>query len=577
MAVNRKKNITGVLLYIAAFLLFFIAACRYRNMPWFGTDELDIMVGGKGIASGYRLYNDFISQHMPVSYYISAFFELLGFKTVLSQRICFYAFYAFFWTVILIRFRSKVGTRVLVMYPLVFICLTLTYDFGHAVLSEHLAGIGMVILFLEFMNYYDRCELRVVDCVLISISVLLTFGTIFIAIFGIFIVAVGVFCREIQYSLKYRKTAGECVRHLGKNAGKVIFACAIPWIFLIIYYRAIDSLWMFFRSAYVMNREYYPKYLRENIGSIPGTILAGFEHLWKVIEECFLPEEFSIINVIYLIVIVLVVLYLVREWKTRGWLFAVISFLLIAFLSIRGVFSFHGTQAVAVIAVICSLELDEIYVSGKSSAVYEKITTPIVVLILLLISVPFFNEVSTYAIVTQTVAEDKVKIVQSTTDEDEGIAVLVLDNSIPMLADRPVIMSAATTPWTWECLRKKEMSKWKRNPPRVIAFDPDSYVWDSNLPVSSYAGKLVNYIEENYTKYRENIYFRNDYYDEAAKKADEALKASGMMTEETEAETETEAASEAETEAETGTGTSSKVVAVETGTESAKKELEPAA
>ena len=80
MAVTRKKNTSRLLLYIAVFLLFFIAACRYRNLPWFGTDELDIMVGGKGIASGYRLYNDFISQHMPVSYYISAFFELLGFK-----------------------------------------------------------------------------------------------------------------------------------------------------------------------------------------------------------------------------------------------------------------------------------------------------------------------------------------------------------------------------------------------------------------------------------------------------------------------------------------------------------------
>ena len=33
---------------------------------------------GKGIASGYRLYNDFVSQHMPVSYYISALFYLPG-------------------------------------------------------------------------------------------------------------------------------------------------------------------------------------------------------------------------------------------------------------------------------------------------------------------------------------------------------------------------------------------------------------------------------------------------------------------------------------------------------------------
>ena len=534
MAVTRKKNTSRLLLYIAVFLLFFIAACRYRNLPWFGTDELDIMVGCKGIASGYRLYNDFISQHMPVSYYISAFFELLGFKTVLSQRICFYAFYAFFWTIILIRFRSKVGTRALVMYPLVFICLTLTYDLGYAVLSEHLAGIGMVILFLEFMNYYDRCELRAVDCILISVSVLLTFGTMFITIFGIFIVAVGIFCREIQYSLKYRKMAGERVRHLGKNALKVIFACAVPWIVLIIYYKVIGSLWMFFRSAYVLNREYYPIYLGENIGSIPGTILTGFEQLWTVIEKCFLPEEFSIINVIYLIVIVLVVLYLVREWRTRGWLFAVVSFLMIVFLSVRGVFSFHGTQAVAVIAVMCSLQLDEIYVSGKRSAIYEKITTPVVVLILLLISVPFFSEVSTYAITVQTTVGDNVKIIQNTTDEDEGVAILVLNNSIPMLADRPVIMSAATTPWTWDCLRKKEMRKWKHNPPRVIVFDPGFYVWDSNLPVSSYAGKLVNYIKENYTKYRGNIYFRNDYYDEAAQKADEALKASGEMSEETE-------------------------------------------
>ena len=90
-----KKTLVTV---VGLFLLYFVIQLQFLADPWFGTDELDIMMIGKRIAGGELLYKDICSQHMPFSYYISAIFVKLGARSVSEQRIAFYLFYTFFWT-----------------------------------------------------------------------------------------------------------------------------------------------------------------------------------------------------------------------------------------------------------------------------------------------------------------------------------------------------------------------------------------------------------------------------------------------------------------------------------------------
>lgn len=520
----KKLQKSSIVFYIAIFALFFLAACRYAHGAYFGTDELDIMVGGKSIASGYRLYNDFTSQHMPISYYISAFFDLIGFKTAASQRMCFYAFYALIWTVALARFRSKIGTRALILYPLLSICLTLTYDMGHAVMSEHLAGLGFVLLYLEFIEYYDTCELKFVDCILISVSILLSFGTIFIAAFGIAAIAVGVFVRDIQFSAESGRSFGKGAAHVTVNALKAVIAVAIPWIGLLAYYAMIGSLKMFYRAAYVVNTQYYTKY--NGLGeSTFGAFLSGFNSVWGTLGGSFALDGFTYRNVVYFIVIVLVIHFLMREWKNRGPLFVVITVLFISFMSSRGIYSYHGTHVVAVLALISAIDLDYVCTEfQKSAGVKRTVLSVVLIFSFLTFSISFMSGVSSYAIKEKNKIGKRAKIVAATTEPDEAIAVLILDNGISMNADRPMILNAACTPWTWKGLRQTEMENWMDHPPRVIAFGPDAYVWDENNPIKKYAPKLVSYIEENYTCYGYAIYFRNDYYEEAEKLASAVVK-----------------------------------------------------
>ena len=73
-----KQKIIQGLKYIGIFCIYFLIQYQFINAGWFATDELDVMTGGKAIASGYQLYGDFLSQHMPFTYYLSAVFDALG-------------------------------------------------------------------------------------------------------------------------------------------------------------------------------------------------------------------------------------------------------------------------------------------------------------------------------------------------------------------------------------------------------------------------------------------------------------------------------------------------------------------
>ena len=62
-----KKRIKLFIIYIVIFGIYFILQSKFIHNEWFGTDELDIMTGGKAISNGYSLYDDFLSETMKKS------------------------------------------------------------------------------------------------------------------------------------------------------------------------------------------------------------------------------------------------------------------------------------------------------------------------------------------------------------------------------------------------------------------------------------------------------------------------------------------------------------------------------
>ena len=231
-----KNDLKTKFKYFFAFCIYFVMQCKFLNYKWFETDELDVMMGGKAIANGYTLYDDFLSQHMPFSYYISAVFDFFGATSVSAQRLCFYGLFAFFWTLILYRYRKVVSQKALFLFPIIHMSLISVYDMGTNILSEHIAGIGAVIIFLEFLDFYETKELQWHNCVLLSISVVFTFGTIFIGAFSVMVVGIAVVSTEISWWYEDKKKLGEKCREWTGRYVPLIGWCALPWALLFVTY-----------------------------------------------------------------------------------------------------------------------------------------------------------------------------------------------------------------------------------------------------------------------------------------------------------------------------------------------------
>lgn len=511
-----KDNLRSLRTYGLLFLLFFVMHYLFLGDLWFETDELDIMIGGRAVLNGYQLYSDFFSQHMPVAYYISALFCILGAGTVTLQRIYFYIFYAAMWTIMYGRYKKYVNETALVIYPVLFTFVITTYDKGTTILSEHLAGIGFVFLFLEYLRFYKTGELKTGSCILIAYSVLLSFGTIFIGVFGVAGVALGVGITEIVRCVQEKEKFGPWLIRMLKRYGRLIGIVLIPWVILISYYYIIGNLEAAFYGAYTFNRTVYTEYNGGYGNSIMKTMLQGFVYIFELITSAFTFSSINYAVVVDIILIGLMFCYFIKLVRKGDVLPALTAFMLMGFASVRGIFSFHGTHAVAVLCLLASLFLGEtVFVSfGEFKKAELKKHIAVGLLGILFIScyisnmktVKLPNYVSTYY--------GEEWIVEAITEEDEWVWMNATCNAFLMNTNRVGILNAGVTPWGWEAFGEETLERIEADPPRVAILNKDLDVWD--MLITDYAADLITYIDENYTQYEDSfVYIRNDYYDEA--------------------------------------------------------------
>lgn len=505
-----------MLQYLVIFLIYFIIQFRFLNDTWFITDELDIMLGGKAIANGYQLYGDFLSQHMPISYYISAVFEMFGATTVTLQRIGFYIFYSFMWTMIYARYQCVVSKKALFIYPICFSCLIVYYDRGTVILSEHLAGIGFVILFLEFSKFYEDGKLKIDSYIMISLAILLTFGTIFVGIFGIFIIMIGVCVREVQWAASDKMRLGICFKRWRKKYFPLMCWVILPWGILTISYILKNNFGNFLCSAYKINTDIYSKYQGGYGESIIKALLGLPIQIMGMIQGLFDVNNFGFNTIIMLIVIVLVIAYLVKMAQNKGITFSCISALFLCAISPRGCWNFHGTQWIEVVSLLISIFIvDELVISKKIFFAKKLAYRTTVVILIILISSSYVQNFA--GIADNHLSENKSiesDILKQITEKGEAVWQLDLQNDIPMLADRPSIQNVGAVPWMWEALGDDALGRFGNNPPRVAIYAEHVEVWGYKL--KEYAPELVEYMREHYIQYENTqIHIRKDYYQTA--------------------------------------------------------------
>ena len=445
--------------YILLFLIYFVLQFKSINQSYFDTDEFDVFAGGEAVWRGAWLYRDYLSQHMPFSYYISAVFWLFGAHSVLAQRIYFYAAFSAVWVYMVKRYSDIVSKKCLMVFPAVFIMLINCYDMGTSILSEHMNAVGIIFLLLEFRLFLknEQKNISLSSSVIISVSILLTFGTTFVSAFMLLVLFLMVAYSEICIVRKSCLKGKELTVYLFNKYKKLVICCAAPWIVLLAVYTAA--------------------------GVLDALVYAIF--------------------------------HIISHNKKEGvlWLFIIIES------ATRGVFNFHSTHFTAVIALLCSMcffDSTQCESNVKSSNIIETLKY----VILGTVSLVYVSGAGAFISVSLSSQPSEMSVfMNAITDKNEGIWCCQLACNRAFIEAERYGYKAITVPWFWDAYGRQFLNEFGDQPPRVCIFNKDLEVWGHN--VNDYAPELVEYVNSHYTEFSPLLYIRNDYYDEAVSKIKE--------------------------------------------------------
>ena len=491
-------------------------------------DELDVFYGGYNIARSGDLYRFYPSQHMPFSYYLALPGALLGAKTVWQFRLYFYVLLSGLWTGMYIRYRKHFSRPALIVMPLLYVVQLRMHELAQTMLSDHWQGIGLMIILLELLWFADTKKITVGMACMISLGIVLSFGTTFLSAYPLLILFLGVLAIQ---TTAVRKKEKELRQVLAEDI-RLALICLCPFAVLGLWYLLSGNLANAFGGAYELNTTIYSKYLK-GFGTSPGgTFLAvipnwirfqgkAFIYLngesWRWALEIFLQTGTLIVLVISLL----------REKK----IITGITFLLaVIFTGVRAYDGFHGAPYMAVACIPMAFCLD-----GATAFFLEKKSTkraipaalalalalafilPEAVMVKNLIHVPRLLSGRQYREsnreMLEVLAEPGERI---HTDDLYYSGLTVMRNGLS-LSEASL---GAGNPWFYEYYGARELNTLKENPARLLVMDLEGEVWGYKL--RDYAQDLVSWVETNYTMIGSNLYVRNDAYPAAAEKLREA-------------------------------------------------------
>lgn len=494
-SVLKKKWLCALLLILITFVLL----AAFRNEALFPSDEEEIFVKGQAIASGIDLYSEIGSQHMPVMYYIAAVFSLLGVQSLVAFRLCFYLLMAVLWGLCYWRYSDKLGKAALVFYPVIYIILMAYVDLGYTILGEQLQGIGMAILFFELLLFQRERVLRMGNCVMISLAILISFGSAFVALFAVFAVGLTVLCMELRTCWEKKLNPGKSFAYLVSGYWKLILMAALPFVILLGYYWATNSLRAFYGWAYQLNREIYPKYLGGGYGDgILKSLFNGIANFATALQL----GSLSVRSLSQLALLLCATLFLVQQHKQRKdpiFTAGLVFFLITT--ATRSVSNFHGMPAQALLAAMSALFLGDklpLLREAQGGTVMKK---GVVIFCVLAFSAPYlslFPNLFDSGKVKKSEQATPSEIVDAITEEGERIGFGTTEYDILLDAGvLPATVTSGSCPWLWEWGGRQTMAELQEAPPRVYLFRPDHTTW--GYVIGDYAPELAGFVAGNYT------------------------------------------------------------------------------
>ena len=521
--VRQRHWLCAVLFGLATFLLL----VPFLNNYVFASDEAEIFMHGQVISHGGLLYVDTASQHMPVMYYLAALFSLFGASTVIGFRFWFFLLNAAIWGLMYYRYAPKRGRLSFCLYPIIYILILPQIDWTAAcVLSDGFQGLGMAILLFEFMEFVETKRISISSACMYSLAIFISFGSAFVAAFAIFIMVLLLFVLDIWNSIKERRGFLGYLVHFAKYYIPTILIVLLPFALLLLFYVLTGTLDDFINWAYVLNRTVYVNY----VGGYGSSVLSGFFGGAIYFKDALLYPFGSTAAMIQLFMILCCIGWIIKHLKDGNApvirIIGVLLFMIAC--ATRGLFSFHGLPAVAVLSIMTAD-----FLSGyvKKILAFSKkglLQTTVTVSLVFVLAFPYLIYAGATPLTVlrnEAPRETTPWYLDVITDKDERVGFSTLECNYMVVADvRPASIQGGSVPWFWDYAGEQAMKELTEAPPRVFLFSVNHEVW--GYKIVDYAPELTEFITTNYTPLHEvnqpTLWVLNDYYDEAIQKINEA-------------------------------------------------------
>lgn len=517
--VNFMKDKTGIQ-SLVVLLLFFILLTAFWKNPYFPSDEEEIFVKGQQMAQGLYLYKDIGCQHMPLMYFLAAFFSFMGIQSITGFRLCFYFVFALVWATMYFAYSEHFGKKVLAMFPLVYMASIANLVYGTCVVGDQLQGQGITILFFELLLFSEKMEVKFKNCCMISLGIFISFASVFTSVFPIFFIAVTVFAMEMRSCCQIHKKVLEGFIYMIKKYWKLILTVAAPFVIMLGYFQMTHTLGYFYSWVYAINREVYPKYTTGYGTDILGGLFGGISGLGAAADAADAITLQNIRAIAMLLISILFLVDIVKEKKDR--IFAAGIGLVLIGAATRGAFnSFHGVPVCALMSVITVLYILKLIPDLPRT--YKQLVINITCIILF-----FSGYVSVlgniFSVTTERIAwpwseayaqremEDMIDVIA---EDEERIGFTSLSYDILLNAHvTPASVVGGSCPWLWEWAGEQAMYELLNSPPRIFLFNRELNL--SGYPLEDYAEELIEFVETNYVNFEEYgqpaLYVRSDVY-----------------------------------------------------------------
>ena len=520
---KRLKNswISIGIFFVCVFALYMTLMLE----PYF-TDEQDVFYGGYNVVMSGDVYANYLSQHMPFSYYMAAVPALLGARTVYQFRLGFYIMMSVLWTAVFARHRRALNNLGLVLIPFLYILQLQFYDYATTMISDHWQGIGLVMIGLEVIRYSREYRISTAMAGMVCLGIMLSFGTTFMSAYSLLMLFLGVAALQgIRLARHPEERKGAIREDL-----RLVGICLAPFVLLAGWYAATGNLENAFGGAYRVNVEVYSKYTG-GLGTSPGGTFVHVFPLWAASWRTGLEylREYPLYGIQLLLQNAALVIFAIRVgWKKP--IAGITLFLAGIYAGIRGFDNFHGAAYMCVTAAALAGLAGEGIASfiekrtvGRGVAAFAGMAAVIFLAAPSASTVKNLYHAPRYLRPVQVSAGSR-DMLEILTDEGDRIHAGDVSFTSNMVMQYNLRLDDATmassNPWFWEFWGEREMEILKENRTKVMLYSPNGELWGYRL--RDYAPELAAYVAENYTMIESDLYVHNEALVEVRSRLEEA-------------------------------------------------------